>query len=123
MLVALAEDKTSVLPSVALIIAHTVSRLSALWLCKLFPYVFDEGDDKGLLYNSFAGCLKAGLLTWSRIIFSTLYTFGLCLILLGPSLSVLLAALFGVFVISSGRYAVGVIGGVIGKLDKKSENE
>ena len=108
------QTTTGVTPAMALVIAHTISRLSALWMCKLFPYVFDDGDDKGLLYNSFAGCLKIGLLTWARVILGSLYTFGLVYAVVGLDLTLVSIVLFGVFVVLTGRYSVNVIGGVIG---------
>ena len=73
----------------ALVCAHTCSRSTSLWLVKLFPYVHDEGDDK-MLYNSFAGCLRRGLLSWARILISTAYAFGVAAIYLGIDRSLVL---------------------------------
>jgi len=99
---------------VALTVAHSWARLPSVWLVTLFPYVHDEGDDKGLLYNSFAGCLAAGLLTWRRVLASTAYVAFVCVALLEPLRAAMLLCLLPVVVLSAGFYAKGVIGGVIG---------
>mmetsp|Transcript_11614 Transcript_11614/g.20644 ORF Transcript_11614/g.20644 Transcript_11614/m.20644 type:complete len:182 (+) Transcript_11614:64-609(+) len=99
---------------IALIVAHTWSRLTSQWLVKLFPYIHDEGDDKGLLYNTFAGCLEAGLLTWKRVWASTAYTFLIAALLLEAHYVAILAIAFPILVMAAGSYACGVIGGVIG---------
>lgn len=114
----------------ALVCAHTCSRCTSLWLVKIFPYVHDEGDDK-MLYNSFAGCLRRGLLSWGRIVISSAYTYAVVFTMLGgdaalgitlrkfaivksaapnPKLFVVLI----VVVLASGTYGTNVIGGVIG---------
>lgn len=98
----------------ALAAAHCVARAAAVLMCRLFPYVADDGDDKGLLYNSFAGCLRRGLLTRGRVAAALVTAAAVSRCALGGAYA---AAVLGVATgaaLLAGRYAVAVLGGVIG---------
>mmetsp|Transcript_16258 Transcript_16258/g.31491 ORF Transcript_16258/g.31491 Transcript_16258/m.31491 type:complete len:390 (-) Transcript_16258:235-1404(-) len=98
----------------ALIIAHSCSRLTAVWQVNLFEYVHDEGDDKGLLYNTYAGCLRLGLLTWSRVAIATAYTLALIVMLLPVTKVIAVCVVVAIMTVASGVYATSIIGGIIG---------
>ncbi|GBG29382.1 Hypothetical Protein FCC1311_056042 [Hondaea fermentalgiana] len=98
----------------ALVVAHTCSRITSLWLVSLFDYVHDEGDDKGLLYNTFAGCLRAGLLSWPRVILASVYALGVGALILPLERLVLIIVVLAIMIVGSGFYARSILGGVIG---------
>jgi len=105
-------------PAQALAVAHVLGRTVAVVLCRTEPFVHDEGDDKGLMYNTFGGCLRAGLLTRARTLASVAFAVAWTLAVLGgptpAAISVL--ALMGLVTPFCGAYARSVLGGVIGDL-------
>lgn len=98
----------------AYLVSHTVGRCCAVILCASFPYIHDEEDDKGVLYNTFAGCLELGLLTKTRVALAVMFTaiWTLYMLPCAQALAVLVVA--SAMTISAGKYAISVLGGVIG---------
>jgi len=98
--------------SVALLVAHTVSRWTVLPLTYLCHYVQDEQSAKRGLYNWFADSQK--LLTIPRLLVGTLVSIAVPLVLLPleQALQVYLVVL--VVTVASSYYGNLIIGGVIG---------
>ena len=117
---ALVHERGAVPVGAALVYGHALSRSAAVLMCRCFPYVSDDEDDKALLYNSFAGCLRQGYLTRARVAgaLATALAVGLgALAPHGPAAverGLVAAAVAAAGAAGAGFYATGVIGGVIG---------
>ncbi|ETV92373.1 cobalamin 5'-phosphate synthase [Aphanomyces invadans] len=98
--------------SCALVAGHVLGRYSSLFILQFYPYVEDERDPKGPLYNGIGN--NVHLLTPWRVWVASIFTAVSMAILLGPALGmcVFTVALLVSFV--SGQYFSGFLGGVIG---------
>ncbi|ETV76418.1 hypothetical protein H257_09447 [Aphanomyces astaci] len=95
-----------------LVAGHVLGRYSSLFILQFYPYIEDERDPKGPLYNGIGNNLH--LLTSWRVCTATVFTALSMVSLLGTSLG-LCAFSVGLLVsFLAGQYFSGVLGGVIG---------
>jgi len=95
----------------ALLVSHTLSRLSAPYLIRTRDYV-DEGGPK---YKFYSFMIQAKhLVTWHRVIFATTFSLSIATLLYGLSSAMVL--ILGVFFFShtAGEYGEYILGGVMG---------
>jgi nicotinate-nucleotide--dimethylbenzimidazole phosphoribosyltransferase len=95
----------------ALLASHTLARLSSPYLIKTRDYV----DEAGPKYKFYSFMVQAKhLVTWYRVVFATVFSFGLATLLYGASAAAVLVS--GVFFLShtAGEYGEYILGGVMG---------
>lgn len=97
-----------------ILVSHVVGRTVAVALTAWTDYVHDEGDDKGLLYNTFAGCLRSGLLSSVRVFLAIVAAAGVTWVLLPMNLAGAVLGMAAAAFLFSRYYALEVLGGVIG---------
>ena len=95
----------------ALVVVHTLSRLTAPYLIRTRPYV-DEAGPKSKFY-SFMVQAKY-LVTWYRVTFAIVTCFGVATLLYGPKMAITLIVAVLSFAHISGYYAEYLLGGVMG---------
>eukprot|EP00668_Euglena_longa_P036375 GGOE01046755.1.p1 GENE.GGOE01046755.1~~GGOE01046755.1.p1 ORF type:complete len:373 (-),score=70.35 GGOE01046755.1:25-1116(-) len=98
----------------ALMAANAVGRWVALMLTYGCHYLSDDGDEKGLLYNTFAGCLQAGMLTTRRVIAATIFVAVWTALWLPLPHACLCMATACLGALLASKYAYRVLGGVMG---------
>ncbi|KAF0694242.1 Aste57867_14878 [Aphanomyces stellatus] len=96
----------------ALVAAHVLGRYSSLFILQFFPYVEDERDPKGPLYNGIGNNLH--LLTPARVHTATLFTAASMVLCLGLPLGLCVFSVGLLVSYLAGQYFAGFLGGVIG---------
>eukprot|EP00667_Euglena_gracilis_P012436 EG_transcript_12772 len=112
--IAAIHDRGVINAPAAIIMAHVVGRWVALALTYGCHWLSDEGDEKGLLYNTFASCLHSGLLTTGRMAAATAFVIVWAALWLPPSYACLCLATGCLATLLASKYAYQVLGGVMG---------
>lgn len=95
----------------ALLASHTLARVSSPFLIRTRDYV----DEAGPKYKFYSFMVQAKhLVTWHRVVFAAVFSFGLVTVLYGLSSAVVLVS--AVFLLShaAGEYGEYILGGVMG---------
>jgi cobalamin synthase len=96
----------------AMIAAHCIARLAPVLMIFAFPYIVDEGDAKGALYNEFNLARKhLGLFQLSIAVLTSI-TVGCGM--LGVTRGITAFLTIACLAMLAGRYCASILGGVVG---------